>query len=189
MFGFFKKKKEEEPSSGLHYDPTNISIRDIRRGWVFDYDGSTWEALEEFEYDWGSDRFSYGFLLQDDKGEQLYMEIDENRGFQCMLYKFVDFNKLPDHLAIAQAIERDGRPLNEVFFENRYYTRANERPCFFRNLKENRNNEIMIWEYWEPGQEYQLRIEQWGEQEFEAFVGWRVYEDVFANILPKDPSA
>ena len=44
-FGFFKKKKKEEP----HYDPTNITIRDLRLGYVFDYELQTFEVVGEYE--------------------------------------------------------------------------------------------------------------------------------------------
>ena len=51
LFDRFKKK--EEP----HYDPSNLQIKDLRVGFMFDYDMKTWAIKEEYEYDWGRQLF------------------------------------------------------------------------------------------------------------------------------------
>ena len=58
----FKKKNQEEQQP--HYDPTNIKVIDIRKGWLFDYDYKTWEVMEEFEYDWSDNIFTYEYKIQ-----------------------------------------------------------------------------------------------------------------------------
>ena len=47
LFDKFKKKKEPK------YDPSNIKVTDIAQGFVFEYNMSTWEVKNEYEYDWG----------------------------------------------------------------------------------------------------------------------------------------
>ena len=43
----FKKKKEPD------YDVTNLSLKDLETGFIFDYDMKSWVVEESYEYDWG----------------------------------------------------------------------------------------------------------------------------------------
>ena len=53
----FSKKKEKA------YDPLNIKVTDLKKGFVFDYDLKTWEVQEVYQYDWGNNFFSYEYKI------------------------------------------------------------------------------------------------------------------------------
>ena len=86
-FGFFKKKNKDK---GPHYDPTNIKVTDIRKGFIFDYNQKSWEAVEEYEYDWGNNDFTYEFkIVSEDETAYLHIEEDDDR-YLSRLYLDLD---------------------------------------------------------------------------------------------------
>lgn len=184
MFGFFRKKKKKE-DEGLHYDPSNISIRDIRKGWLLDYDSQEWVAKEEYEYDWGNENLSYEFMLESDQGNTLFLSLEDDDGLQCVLSEKVKFNRLPNVEQIAEEIEKNGRPPRKVEYNNITFYRESETPGFFRNIKDENATEFIVWEYWDDTEKQVLNIEQWDDNDFEVSVGKVVRETAFSNFLPK----
>lgn len=174
-FDFFKKKKQ------LEYDPTQISILDVRKGWIFDYDLQTWEAVEEYEYDWGNDNFTYEFKIVSGRSTA-YLHIENDDEVFCTLTKKLNFAALDE--AIEQRIVRKGRPPKKIRLENITYYRDAERPGFFRNIEAEQWREFISWDYYDEDEEHTLAVEQWGEHEFEASIGLVVPETAFTNILP-----
>jgi hypothetical protein len=80
---FDKFKKKEEP----HYDPSNMKIKDLRVGFMFDYDLNTWEITEEYEYDWGDNYFTREYKLEA-SDDTAYLHIDYNdEGFMTLSRK------------------------------------------------------------------------------------------------------
>ena len=57
MFNLFKKKPE------VKYDVTNLSVKDLDLGFIFDYDIKSWVVEEVYEYDWGNNNFAKGFKV------------------------------------------------------------------------------------------------------------------------------
>jgi len=68
---FDKFKKKEQP----HYDPSDIKIKDLRVGFIFDYDLKTWQITEEYEYDWGDNYFTREYKVEA-ADEINYLHID-----------------------------------------------------------------------------------------------------------------
>ncbi len=177
-FGFFKKKKEEEP----HYDPTSIRITDLRKGWVLDYDGKSWEVTEEFEYDWGGNYFSYEFKLVS-ASETIFLSVEEDDEIECVVSQKLNFGKLDD--SVEESIRKHERPPKRISFNGTEFFRESERPGYFRNVHEDRDFiEFMSWEYFDETEKFCLTIEQWGENEFEASFGIVSDPYQFTNILP-----
>jgi hypothetical protein len=177
-FGFFKKKKKE---SGPHYDPTNIRAIDIRKGFIFEYNGKTWEAEEEYEYDWGDSVFTYEFkIVAPDETAYLYIENDDE--IECIVSKKFAFAKLGDK--VEQKLLKKGKPPKEIEYDGTVFYRDEESPGFYRNIDNTNWKELISWTYYDDSERLVLVIEQWGENSFEASVGISHNEDAFSNILP-----
>ena len=174
-FDFFKKKKK------LEYDPTRIAILDVRKGWVFDYDLQTWEAVEEYEYDWGDDNFTHEFKIVSGQST-FFLHIENDDEVFCTVTKKLNFAVLD--YEIERKIERKGRPPKKIKLDNITYYREAERPGLFRNIESELWSEFISWDYYDEDEKRTLAIEQWGEHEFEASVGIVVPENAFTNILP-----
>lgn len=180
MFGFFKKKPKDTP----HYDPTNISISDMRKGWFVDYDDKTWQAVEEYEYDWGKNRFSYEFMLQNGDGETLYLSLMERDGLECTMTQKLRFGTLPQAEEIEDSVQRTDKPPRELIINNIRFYRERETPGYFRNIDKEEFSEFIVWEYRDDSELYILEVEQWGDDEFELYIGRMVPERQLSNITP-----
>ena len=64
MFDFFKKKKK------VTYDVTNLSLKDLDVGFIFDYDMKSWVVQEAYKYDWCNNNF-VNDILENIKSLQL----------------------------------------------------------------------------------------------------------------------
>lgn len=178
MFGFFKKKNEER-----HYDPTQIRLKDMRLGWFVDYDFKTWQAVEEYEYEYARGRFSHEFKLQNADGETLYLDIDEEGEAHRLLQK-LRFSTLPQAEEIEESIQHTEKPPRELRWGNMRYYRERENKGYFRNIKDTVKEPFMSWEYADDSQQHLLEIEQWDDDVFEAYIGEVVPERHFSNITP-----
>lgn len=176
-FGFFKKKKKKE----IHYDPTNIGVMDIRRGFLFDFDGKTWEATEEYEYDWGDDDFTYEFKVVSAE-DTYFLNIEKDDEIECIFSQKVNFAQLDDE--VEDAILEKERPPKKIHFKGTTYYRDEESPGHFRDIMSEGWKPFVSWTYYDDSEKSVLTIEQWGERDFEASVGIVVNPDHITNILP-----
>jgi hypothetical protein len=179
IFDIFKKKTEDEQP---HYDPTNIKIIDIRKGWLFDYDLKTWEVMEEFEYDWGDNIFTYEYKIQAGT-ETLYLFIEDNGGIYCTFTTKIKFARLGE--TVEQSLLDHHKPPTEITYDGIKFFRESESPGFFRSLEDEDSVEVVLWEYFDESETRILLIHQWDETDFEASVGVIEKESEIANILPR----
>lgn len=184
MFSFFKKKKQQEEPE-RHYDPLNISVIDIRKGFVLDYDLKTWRAEEEYEYDWGNEFFTFEFKLVA-PDDVCYLYVEENSDDadpSCIIYRKITFSKLDP--AIEQAIVKDGKPPRTIDLNGMKFFRDSEQPGFFREIDDpGESVEFVSWTYLDESEKYVLDIEQWGDEDFDAALGTRIAASQLSNILP-----
>lgn len=183
-FNFFKKKKDED--QGLHYDPLNIKIQDIRVGFFVDYGFKTWEVTEEYEYDWGDDFFSYEFkfITGDD---ECFLSIDTEDGLELVLSNKIRISQIEEN--IEERITKKGKPPQVIIFKGKEYYRDSESAGFYRNTATTppeKSVEMMSWDYYDDSEKFVITIEQWGEGDFEASQGKIVGEFEFSNITPSD---
>lgn len=176
-FGFFKKKKKDEP----HYDPTNIKVTDIRKGFVFDYDFQTWEVTEEYEYDWGDNDFTYEFKVVS-ADDSLFLSVEEDDFVECTFMRKFNFNKLDED--IEESIINRGKPPRQIIHKGTVYYRSGEHRGYFRNIKDSKSDPFISWDYVDDTEKLVLTIEQWGDEEFEASEGIVIPEREITNILP-----
>ncbi len=179
IFDFFKKKK------GSDYDPTNLRITDLRKGFVHEYDFKSWIVKAEYEYDWGGNCFSYEYKL-DSGDEEMFLSIDNDDHIELAVMKKIKTRAIEDDL--PEYIRQNEKPPKKLVFNGVTYYRDNEAPGYFRNTEdpENESVEFITWDYYDETEKLIITIEQWGEDEFEAAYGKVVNEYEFSNILPAE---
>jgi hypothetical protein len=176
MFNLFKKKDQKS-----HYDPTNIKVTDLRIGFLFDYDLKTWEVIDEFEYDWGDNFFTYEYKIVSGS-ETLYMRVEEDDQIYCIFTRKVPFGKLGE--AAQYFKERQTAP-SSIIFENTEFYLERENPGFFRSTQDEDSVEMIQWDYLDDSGKRMLIVHQWDEQDFEVSIGTVETASAISNILPR----
>jgi len=177
LFDRFKKNKEPD------YDPNNLKIKDLRVGFMFDYDLKTWVITEEYEYDWGDNYFTREYKLES-SDDIAYLHIDYNdEGFMTISRK-LKIRALGED--IPEEIEKNKRPPKKIAYDGVEYLLDKESPGYFSDDPEDDNSwtEFISWDYYDADGKLVACVEQWGEREFEASHGNVVNDFEITNILP-----
>jgi hypothetical protein len=181
-FGFFKKRKKEQEAEKLHYDPTNLHVRDLRKGFVIDYDFKSWEVTAEYEYDWGNEYFSYEYKLVS-ADDSLFVYVEEDDELTIIVSRKIPFGRLDDE--VEEAIKKKGKPPKKITYEGITFYRNSESVGFFKEIgTSGMSEEFINWEYTDETGKFILNIEQWDDDVFAAALGEQVSENAFSNILP-----
>jgi hypothetical protein len=177
LFDKFKKKQE------LHYDPSDIKIKDLRVGFMFDYDLKTWSIKEEYEYDWGDNYFTREYKLEA-ADDLAYLHIDNNDEGSMTVSRKLKVRALGED--IPEEIVEKKQPPKKIEYKGTSYYLDKESSGYFSDDPEDDNSwvEFISWDYYDSEQKLVAAVEQWGAKEFEASCGTVVNDYEITNILP-----
>jgi hypothetical protein len=178
LFDIFRKKEEAS------YNPTDITLKDLDKGFILDYDLKTWEVQEVFEYDWGNHDFTREFKLSD--GASIcYLHIEDDDDLFITVQEKVKIRSIDEDL--PEHIEKKERPPKKLSYRGITFFRDSESAGYFKSMdkKEDEWDELLTWDYYDEEEEHVLEIEQWGDHEFEASFGKVAKVHEFSNILPR----
>jgi Domain of unknown function (DUF4178) len=171
------KKKAKAPS----HDITNLSLADLRPGFMIDYDMKTWQVAGFHTYDWGEDDKTFEWQLKS-HDDIIYFELEPGDEDYLSISRKIPIGKIGtktiDH------IKTHGDPPDEITLDgNSYYLEESGGGHFLEN-GEGPGKELLKWDFADDAGKNFLSIEQWSETDFEAAVGFAVEEYQFTNILP-----
>lgn len=176
IFDFLKKKEEE-----THFDPTNITVRDLGKGYIFEYAIETWTVTALFEYDWGDNYFTREFVIKNGDTEK-FLHIEDDGGLVVTLSEKVKFRKLGED--VYDHIESHDKPPKKITYEGVLYFLDEKSPGFVKEIDSANWEELISYNYLDEEEEKTLCIEQYGDEEFEASKGIIISELAISNILP-----
>ena len=173
---FFKKKKND-------LDPlADLSLTNLKKGYLVDYDLKTWEVVASNYYDWGDGDISYEWQLKS-VDEVVYLEKESDDEEEWSLNRKINFSRLGPN--IKEQIVETGDPPDEIVFEGMTYYREETAGGHFFKDSQGPGKEVLRWSYEDDSGRCYLGIEQWGEADFDAAAGEPVEEYQFINILPR----
>lgn len=177
LFDFLKKKKEKA------YDPTNLKITDLEKGFLVDYDMKSWQVVAVYEYDWGNNNFTREFKL-DSGDETAFLHIEKDDELFLTLTRKVKIRAVDEDL--PERIIKKERPPKKLSYKGIQFYRDEETMGYFKDTDKSTDDwdELISWEYYDEEEKHVLNIEQWGDREFEASFGKVVKEFEFSNLLP-----
>ncbi len=176
IFDIFKKKDEK-----LHYDPTNIKVSDLEKGYLFDYDLETWTVKKMAEYDWGDNHFSREFTVES-KGKLRFLSIEENDTLEIALFEKIKYRKLGSF--VTNYFKENEKFPEQITYNNTTYFLDKESPGYYRDVDTENWEELISFDYVNDAEDKFLCIEQWGENDFEASIGIKIKTFEIDNILP-----
>ncbi len=178
MFDFFKKK-EKDPA----YDVTNLSIRNLDMGFVFDYNMKSWVVKEMWEYDWGDNNFTMEFKV--DSGDEVgFLGIEDEGELWITLSKAIRIHKIEED--VVEEIEKKQKPPRKLHYEGDVYFLEDDSAGYCRDASKETENweEFINWDYYTDDESKVLSITQWDEHNIEAHAGHVLKEHEFSNFLP-----
>ncbi|HKJ40975.1 MAG TPA: DUF4178 domain-containing protein [Sunxiuqinia sp.] len=177
IFDRFRRKRNTP-----YYDTTNIRVHDLDVGFVFDYDLSTWEVVEIYEYDWGDNYFTREFKVTD--GNQTrFLSLEEDDEVVLTLMKKIKVIALGED--VQSSLHNHQKPPVKFTYKDNEFLLDKEAPGYFHDISKGDSwEEFISWDFETQDGEATITIEQWGEQEFEASHGMFVKEFEISNILP-----
>ncbi|HAA15452.1 MAG TPA: DUF4178 domain-containing protein [Cytophagales bacterium] len=171
-------RKEKEPD----YDPTNISLLDMKAGWVLDYDMKSWEVVGQFEYDWGNNFFSDEYKIQS-SNVVLYLHLEEDDELEISLAHKIRLNQVSENIPNSFKNSNEDPP-RSLTFEGSTFQLEEESLGSYRDVRSDNWSDFISWNYEHPDGKQFLTLERWGEEEFELSHGQYVESYEFSNILP-----
>ncbi|MGR3220174.1 MAG: DUF4178 domain-containing protein [Candidatus Anammoxibacter sp.] len=170
------KRKKDEPN-------IDITLSNLKVGYILDYDLKTWEVTEYNKYDWGDDVYSYEWELTT-SGEVLYLEReDEDDEVEWTMVKRIPIRTIDSGL--GKYIQEHEDPPEELKYEGTTYYLDDNGGGYFCKGGGKEGAEFLFWDFVDKSEDLILSVEQWSEERFEAVVGKYVEEYEFTNILPR----
>ena len=180
--GFFDLFKNRNNKEEKHYDPLNIKVTDLEKGYLLDYDLETWSVIKMAEYDWGNNYFTREFTIES-RGKKRFLHVEEEDGeLTLTLSEGLKYRKLGS--TVIDYIETNGKPPKKITFADMVYYLEEESPGYYRNVDTDNWEELISFYYANEEEDQCLTIEQWDENEFEVSKGKTIQSFEISNILP-----
>ena len=175
VLGLFKKKEPD-------YDPTNLSVRDLKPGFVFEYDLRNWQVVESNTYDWGNDFFSKEHKITDGR-QTLYLGVEEDDELELCLMEKLPVRRIDVDLS-EEVSKNDSLP-RLIQVDDETFVLEEEAPGYLSRGEDSDWVEFISWDYYSKKDEDRLlTIEQFGEREFEASIGNVIESYEISGINP-----
>ena len=152
--GLFADKEPE-------LDPLELSLADLKKGYLVDYDLKTWQVASHNTYDFDGDRAEEWELFSGD--DRCYLGVERDDEDEWSISRKIAFSALgteiKDHL-----IKHDDPPGTIVYDGTRYTLEESGAGHFFADGRV-AGDEMIYWDYTDETGEKLLTLEQWGETE------------------------
>ncbi len=166
-------------------DPMRLSIINIKAGFLVDFDLTTWETVQEWQYDWDNGNSGKEFrLVNESETLHLYMR-NEGTQLHTILGRKVNIHSIDREL--EDEIQTNLRPPSVLNYQEIDYFRENTKIGWKHELTAKTNaNKLTTWEYFDETMTFFMRIEQSQNQSYKVTVGEVISPFEFSNVLPKE---
>lgn len=178
-WNIFGKKDEEPEIDPLH----DLTIPNLKKGWMLDYDMKTWEVVAVHKYDWGEGEYTKEWELRSGR-ETLFLEYEAEDGESYIISKRIPIGKIDGNIKEYLSTHED--PPERITYKNETYYLDEEGGGLFLEDGQGPETELLYWDFTDDSEEKFITIEQWGETEFEAYEGFYAEGYQFTNILPRE---
>jgi hypothetical protein len=164
---------------------TNLSIKELKVGYIVDYFMESWEVKSHGEYSFDGGSYGAEFLIDNGKRKQfLYVEEDGTLD-HITLSETLALNSI-DPAIRTQIINTDNAP-NTFDYQGEAYFFVECSAGLFKDYKakEEDASEFVMYDFKNKAEDKFISITRWSETELEAAAGQSIKEYEFSNILPK----
>lgn len=177
FFDIFRKKQPDREDLSM----VDLALDDLMVGCMVDYDLKTWQVTARHYTDWGDGYKTDEWQLKS-YDDLIYLEKSEDDEVEWSITRKANFHLLGPE--VPEKIKASGDPPQNVVYEGVSYSMEESGGGHFYKDGKGPGQPMLAWDYMDDSEGRYLTIEQWGENEFEAFLGEPVEEYQFTNILP-----
>ncbi len=178
LFGGGKSAKKSDAESD--FDPlADLVLDKLRVGYLVDYDMVTWTVGARSRYDFdGYEVDEWELVAGRDKR---YLELEHEEG-SWSLSKKIPIGAIDGD--VRREIQQHEDPPAKISYEGTEYYLEDSLAGHSYEGDEKEGAPLIRWEFIDEDEKSFLSIEQWGENQFAAAVGFEVEDYQFTNILP-----
>ena len=164
------------------FDPMNITLNHIKKGYMVDYEMKTWETVAIGVYDW-QDEIGEKVLKLSDGVSSIFVWLRTGTEVDILSGKQVNIHAVDSGLEAE--MHHNGKPFNMLTYNEITYYLENERRGNFAEESGKNRQQIASWDYLDGPRKHYLRIEQFGREQFKVFTGKVNSSFEFTEILPR----
>lgn len=157
------RQQEKNPN------PTKIDIKDLKKGAFLTYKNQNWEVVFQTQYDWSRGDTDRLYQLVNDKSEAVLLFVQQDMG---LLNTWIDEKISYDQIEVQKEIFKEQLSARQHIDSGNFFT-SND-----LNV-----SKIKQWRYISRDKKESLRVLQHDEQDWSAFLGKKVDNIEFTDIL------
>lgn len=170
------------------FDPANLSVGNLKKGFLVDYALLTWLVVDEYQYDFWDNTTEKAFRIvseNDNSMDILYLHLRLHESFALVhVGNIVNIHSIDESLQRYILAERNTP--NIIFYKGKaYFKESSQQGIFFHLTQPSQHaKKVYSWEFLDEQRTLFLRIQWIDGQEFLCLHGKIVSKEAFSEILP-----
>ena len=167
------------------YDPTEITVYNLQKGFLLDYMQSTWQVIEEGQYQWKGCEEKYFVIENDRQRKYLFFDYSPTPNTQNPITVFdqLDSSSLNRYYVVIDGVQT---PMSQINIGNQWMNETRFQKGYFYAKYVQEGQILKCWRYTNDTHDRFLRIEKYRDkrQELKIYLGIQVESYLFTEILP-----
>jgi hypothetical protein len=162
-------------------DPVRLSLNDVRKGFLLQYDLKTWEVAFETQYDWAGQASERQLQLVSEDGQDLLLYLQADLAITTPWLE----SKLDAYQMKGGQfhIQKDGDEIVRIDFSgNSYLLASKSQGRLFVGSAD--GQQAQQWMYLSADRQHSLRLVKPEQGPMSTFMGAKAHSHQFSNLLP-----
>ncbi|MFT6962078.1 MAG: hypothetical protein ACJAWV_001802 [Flammeovirgaceae bacterium] len=168
----------------IGYNPVDLTLQNLLKGYVLNYDFKSWEVIYEGQYDWNSGESDKIYRLSSGNNDSLLLYVDKEMG---LVTPYIEEKLQSNDIQAFTMLKAENAPAELKFADKIYRKKDYSKGKFFASDSDN-FTDLGQWFYVSSDSQSSLRIAQFSEGEVSVYTGRLAQAYEFTNILPSENS-
>ena len=161
-------------------NPRKLKIQDLSEGVLFDFYHETWEVIAQIQYDWKLNNTDMLYQIKNGKNMTIFLFVCQN----LAIYTTCLEERLTQHELMSNQLDKISENLPfEFTFRDTLFLKEHFNTGYEFVSKSKHGVKIKQWKYISEDGKKTLRILEHDDQDTFVFLGKKIEEFEFSNIL------
>ena len=161
-------------------NPHKLKIQDLREGVLVDFHDETWEVIAQIQYDWKLENTDMLYQIKNGKSDTTFLFVCQN----LAIYTTWLEERLTQHELMSNQLDKISQNLPlEFTFRDTLFLKEHFNTGYEFVSKSENGVKIKQWKYISEDGKKSLRILEHDDQDTFVFLGKKIEEFEFSNIL------